>query len=94
MIFTVSLSRRMPFARPGTAARILFAFFALVAGSSGAYAQTATASPSASPTGSPASDSPAAAPTPASTATDAKTAPGGRNVVVPPEKAQPVRIPK
>ncbi|HEV2904581.1 MAG TPA: sugar-binding protein, partial [Pyrinomonadaceae bacterium] len=94
MIFTVSLSRRMPFARPGTAARILFAFFALVAASSGAYAQTATASPSASPTGSPASDSPATAPTPASTATDAKTAPGGRNVVVPPEKAQPVRIPK
>jgi hypothetical protein len=97
MTFNVSLSQGLPLVRPGTVARILFACFALIAASSGTEAQTPTASPSASPTGSPASVSPAAsAPTPAeaSAVTDPKTAGASRTVVVPPEKAQPVRIPK
>jgi hypothetical protein len=94
MTFSVSHSLRLPFVRPGTVAGILFAFFALVAASSGTQAQPAVATPTASPSASPASSNPTSAPTPATAGADPKTASSGRTVVLPPEKAQPVRIPK
>ncbi|HEX6189526.1 MAG TPA: DUF5916 domain-containing protein [Pyrinomonadaceae bacterium] len=94
MTFNVSLTQCFSFVRPGTVARILFTCFALVAATSGAQAQPVAATPTASPSASPASSNPASAPTPAAAGADAKTAGSGRTVVLPPEKAQPVRVPK
>lgn len=81
MTFNVSFSLGLPFVRPGTVARILFAFFALVAASSGTQAQPAVATPAASPSASPASSNPISAPTPATAGADAKTASSGRTVL-------------
>ena len=94
MTLNIFLSLRLPFVRPGTVATILFTFSALIAAGSGAQAQPATATPTASPSASPVSSNPTSAPTPATAGADAKTASSGRTVVLPPEKAQPVRIPK
>src|SRR5688500_11630941 len=85
MTFNVSLALGLPFVRPGTVARILFAFFALVAASSGTQAQTVTATPTASPLATPASSNPTSAPTPATAGIDPKAASDGGTVVVPPE---------
>ncbi|HEY8203353.1 MAG TPA: carbohydrate binding family 9 domain-containing protein, partial [Pyrinomonadaceae bacterium] len=80
MIFTVSPSFRLPFVRQGAAGRIVLAVVALIAASTSARAQPASASPSATP-------APASSP-------DAKSAEksSGRNILLPPEKSQPVRI--
>lgn len=81
MTFIVNPSHRLTVVRQIAVVKIILAVFAMLGGSVHARAQTTTATPVPSP--SPAS-------TPEAKASEVKI--GARTVVVPPEKAQPVRI--
>jgi cellulose/xylan binding protein with CBM9 domain/uncharacterized protein DUF5916 len=91
-MFFSSSSRRLPSAYVSAARKIVLACFALLVAATSSRAQPAAATPVARPAASPAS-SPASAPTPVAGNGETKTKTAG-TVVVPPEKSQPVRVPK
>lgn len=80
-MFFSNSSRRLSSNYEGAAAKIVFAVFGLIVSGANAHGQPASANPAASP---------ASASSPDAKNGDAKGL--GRNFVVPPEKAQPVRI--
>jgi len=91
-MFFSSSSRQLPSAYVSAGRKIVLACFALLVAATSSRAQPAAATPVASPAASPAS-SPASAPTPVAGNGETKTKTAG-TVVVPPEKSQPVRVPK